>query len=67
MPENVPEPIPAEESAVAPAPSETADGYQVRLGIFEGPLDLLLFLIRKKKIDIHDIPTAKPARRVQAL
>jgi len=36
----------------------TSDGYQVKLEIFEGPLDLLLFLIRKKKIDIHDIPIA---------
>jgi len=34
------------------------DSYQVKLEIFEGPLDLLLFLIRKKKIDIHDIPIA---------
>jgi segregation and condensation protein A len=34
------------------------ESYQVRLEIFEGPLDLLLFLIRKKKIDIHDIPIA---------
>jgi segregation and condensation protein A len=34
------------------------DGYQVKLEVFEGPLDLLLFLIRKKKIDIHDIPIA---------
>ncbi|MGZ7065226.1 MAG: segregation and condensation protein A, partial [Candidatus Aminicenantales bacterium] len=62
MPENVPEPIPTGEAAVAPAPSEAADGYQVRLGIFEGPLDLLLFLIRKKKIDIHDIPIAAITR-----
>jgi segregation and condensation protein A len=38
---------------------ETSEGYQVRLGIFEGPLDLLLFLIRKKKIDIHDIPITR--------
>jgi segregation and condensation protein A len=35
-----------------------SDGYQVRLEVFEGPLDLLLFLIRKKKIDIHNIPIA---------
>jgi segregation and condensation protein A len=35
-----------------------ADSYQVKLEVFEGPLDLLLFLIRKKKIDIHDIPIA---------
>jgi len=34
------------------------DGYQVKLQIFEGPLDLLLFLIKKKKIDIHNIPIA---------
>lgn len=37
---------------------ETSEGYQVRLEVFEGPLDLLLFLIRKKKIDIHNIPIA---------
>lgn len=32
--------------------------YQVNLEAFQGPMDLLLFLIRKKKIDIHDIPIA---------
>jgi segregation and condensation protein A len=32
--------------------------YQVNLEVFQGPLDLLLFLIRKKKLDIHDIPIA---------
>ena len=37
---------------------ETAENYQVRLDVFEGPVDLLLFLIRKKKIDIHNIPIA---------
>jgi segregation and condensation protein A len=37
---------------------EEARSYQVKLEAFEGPLDLLLFLIRKKKIDIHDIPIA---------
>jgi len=36
----------------------TLESYQVRLEVFEGPLDLLLFLIRKKKIDIHNIPIA---------
>ncbi len=30
--------------------------YPVRLPAFEGPLDLLLFLIRKQEIDIYDIP-----------
>ncbi len=30
--------------------------HPVNLPIFEGPLDLLLFLIRKNEIDIYDIP-----------
>ncbi|NIM91002.1 MAG: segregation/condensation protein A [Candidatus Aminicenantes bacterium] len=37
---------------------ESAETYQVNLEVFQGPLDLLLFLIRKQKIDIHDIPVA---------
>ncbi|MCW5767507.1 MAG: segregation/condensation protein A [Phycisphaeraceae bacterium] len=32
--------------------------YRVRLDAFEGPLDLLLFLIRRAEVDIHDIPVA---------
>jgi segregation and condensation protein A len=35
---------------------------KVNLEIFEGPLDLLLFLIRKSEIDIHDIPIARLTR-----
>jgi segregation and condensation protein A len=38
--------------------SEIQETYQVRLEIFEGPLDLLLFLIKKRKLNIHDIPIA---------
>ena len=30
--------------------------YQVKLEVFEGPLDLLLHLIRKSELDIYDIP-----------
>lgn len=30
--------------------------HPIRLPIFEGPLDLLLYLIRKNEIDIYDIP-----------
>lgn len=37
---------------------DVSKSYQVKLESFQGPLDLLLFLIRKKKIDIHDIPIA---------
>lgn len=32
--------------------------YEIRLAQFEGPLDLLLHLIRKNEIDIYDIPIA---------
>ena len=35
------------------------DDYRVKLDSFEGPLDLLLFLIRKNEVDIHDIPIAQ--------
>jgi len=63
MPETPEEPLPGGDTPVAPpGPEAAADGYQVRLDVFEGPLDLLLFLIRKKKIDIHDIPIAAITR-----
>lgn len=32
--------------------------YKFRLDIFEGPLDLLLYLIKKNEIDIYNIPIA---------
>ncbi len=32
--------------------------YEIKLEIFEGPMDLLLHLIRKNKVDIYDIPIA---------
>lgn len=32
------------------------DDYQVRLNSFQGPLDLLLFLIRRAEVEIADIP-----------
>jgi segregation and condensation protein A len=35
---------------------EEQEGYRVQLPSFEGPLDLLLHLIRKHKVDIYDIP-----------
>jgi len=36
---------------------ETKD-YEVKLEIFEGPMDLLVHLIRKNEVDIFDIPIA---------
>ena len=32
------------------------DAYKVKLDAFEGPLDLLLYLIRKNEVNIYDIP-----------
>jgi len=37
------------------------DGYAVKLAVFEGPLDLLLHLIRQNEVDITDIPIARIA------
>jgi segregation and condensation protein A len=36
-----------------------ADDYKVELEVFEGPLDLLLYLIRREEVDIYDIPIEK--------
>lgn len=33
--------------------------HKVRLEVFEGPLDLLLYLIKKEEVDIYDIPIVK--------
>jgi segregation and condensation protein A len=33
--------------------------YKVNLEVFEGPLDLLLYLIKKDEVDIYDIPIGK--------
>ena len=32
------------------------EDYKVDLEVFEGPLDLLLYLIRREEVDIYDIP-----------
>jgi segregation and condensation protein A len=37
--------------------------YRIKLPAFEGPLDLLLFLIRKNEIDIYDIPIEAVTRQ----
>jgi len=41
-------------------------GYRIKLDVFEGPLDLLLFLIKKKKVEIQDIPLALITREYLA-
>src|ERR1700678_1616632 len=41
---------------IAPSEFESKDLTHVKLPVFEGPLDLLLYLIKKDEIDIYDIP-----------
>ena len=45
--------------AIDPITGEESATYSVRLDKFEGPLDLLLYLIRRNEIDVYDIPIAK--------
>jgi segregation and condensation protein A len=33
--------------------------YRINLDVFAGPLDLLLYLVRKEEVDIYDIPISK--------
>jgi segregation and condensation protein A len=39
------------------------DAPRILLPLFEGPLDLLLYLIKRDKIDVHDIPIAPITRQ----
>ena len=48
---------PSDSAPLAPvAPAELDLGYHVTLDSFSGPLDLLLFLVRRAEVDIADIP-----------
>lgn len=33
--------------------------YQVRLAAYEGPLDLLLYLVRRNEVDVYEVPIAQ--------
>jgi segregation and condensation protein A len=59
-----PEDAPAEQISVPEGVESTLpdDAPQIHLPLFDGPLDLLLYLIRRDKIDIHDIPIAPITR-----
>lgn len=39
----------------------TQESFEVKLPLFEGPFDLLLFFIERDELDIYDIPIAKIA------
>jgi segregation and condensation protein A len=47
------------EPGPASLPGELLAPYSVRLPVFEGPLDLLLHLIRLNEVEITDIPIAR--------
>ncbi|HLL04630.1 MAG TPA: segregation/condensation protein A [Myxococcaceae bacterium] len=49
---------PEEGSSDAEAPRSAGDAFRIALPNFEGPLDLLLHLIREHRVDIFDIPIA---------
>ncbi len=49
----------ATQTDASPDFSENPDQYKIKLEIFEGPLDLLLYLIRKEEVSIYDIPIAR--------
>src|SRR6266478_4244369 len=40
-------------------PDGDTDQLKITLGDFEGPLDLLLYLIRQEQVNIYDIPVAR--------
>src|SRR5436190_18994046 len=40
-------------------PDQEGDQLKITLGEFEGPLDLLLYLIRQEQVNIYDIPVAR--------
>ena len=42
-------------------PDDTTDDLKIVMGEFEGPLDLLLHLIRQEQVSIYDIPVARIA------
>ena len=61
----------AEPSTRVPLPEDVEstlpeDAPTITLAVFEGPLDLLLYLIRREKVDIHDIPIAPITRQYMA-
>lgn len=49
---------PSEQAAPSAAALDDGPDYRVRLDAFEGPMDLLLYLIRKHEVEVEDIPIA---------
>ena len=54
------EPVTVPEGVLSQLPE---DAPQIHLAVFDGPLDLLLYLLRRDKIDVYDIPIAPITRQ----
>ena len=50
-------------SAVICKESEAKGHCYIKLPVFEGPFDLLFYLVNKEELDIHEIPLAKITRQ----
>jgi len=50
----------------APEEARNVTDYRVQLDIYNGPMDLLLYLIRREEVDIYDIPIAHIAEQYAA-
>jgi segregation and condensation protein A len=65
----LPVPNPPLEPDAAPIPERSPlesdsppGGYRVSIPVFEGPIDLLLYLIKKNELDIHEVSLASIAK-----
>jgi segregation and condensation protein A len=47
-------------------PAATPPDYRVELETFRGPLDLLLYLVKRDEVDVRDIPIARVAEQFKA-
>jgi len=47
------------------SPEESTMAYRVELDMFTGPLDLLLYLVRRNELDIMDLPIARMTKQFQ--
>jgi segregation and condensation protein A len=47
-------------------PATTPPDYRVELETFRGPLDLLLYLVKREEVDVRDIPIARVAEQFKS-
>ena len=59
VPAEAPQTISVVDSQPEISPDGDTDQLKITLGDFEGPLDLLLYLIRQEQVNIYDIPIAR--------